>query len=267
MMGVTQLRGVELSDPRFEHEGLRTVTVRSPSLAGRADLTVWVPPEVAGLRNVPLVILLHGVYGSHWGWALQGGAHRTAARLIRSGDIPPMVLAMPSDGLWRDGSGYVTHGGRDFEAWIVREVPLAVRAATGAVGAGSPQFLAGLSMGGYGALRLGARHPDRFRAVSGLSSATHLDQLHPFLGEDLAEIETEVEDPGVLHAMLRAARLPAVRFDCGTDDSLLAGNRELHRELELRGVAHTYVEHPGGHTWEYWEEHLPETLLFFASHL
>src|SRR3546814_9304706 len=99
------------------------MTVKSAALVSRAYSSLFWPDCVAGLADVPIVILLHGVYGSHWAWALKGGAHLTAQRLIDEDTIPPLVLAMPSDGLWGDGSGYVPHRTRDFERWIVEEVP------------------------------------------------------------------------------------------------------------------------------------------------
>ena len=117
---------IEVSDPRFEREHLRHVTVKSPALRARADLTVFVSPGVEAGQNPPIVILLHGVYGSHWAWTLKGGVHRTALRLVEEGSIAPLILAMPSDGLWGDGSGYLPHSGQDFERWIVAEVPGAV---------------------------------------------------------------------------------------------------------------------------------------------
>ena len=162
-------RTFEISDPRFESEGLRWITVKSPALRQRADMTVFVPRQAASAKDVPCVILLHGVYGSHWAWALKGGAHRTARRLIEEGRIPPLVLAMPSDGLWGDGSGYLKHSTQNFEGWIIEEVPAAVRQAVPAVTERSPWFISGLSMGGFGALRIGAKYPDRFRAVGGHS--------------------------------------------------------------------------------------------------
>jgi S-formylglutathione hydrolase FrmB len=61
--------------------------------------------------------------------------------------------------------------------------------------------------------------------------------------------------------------LPHVRFDCGTDDPLLESNRRLHAELDAAGIAHTYEEHPGGHEWPYWAEHVEATLLFFGAAL
>ena len=61
------------------------------------------------------------------------------------------------------------------------------------------------------------------------------------------------------------ARLPRIRFDCGTEDELLGANRELHDQLTAAGIEHAYQEFRGGHTWEYWEMHLEDTLRFFAG--
>lgn len=259
---MTTFRTVELSDPRFEHEGLRFLTVKSASLKGRADLTLWIPPAE---RMAGLVILLHGVYGSHWAWALKGGAHRTAACLLSSREIPPFVLAMPSDGLWGDGSGYLPHATRDYERWIVEEVPAAVRQVEPRLETSVPLCIAGLSMGGFGALRLAAKHPRRFRAVSGHSSITHFDQLSAFVEEPLVAYGCPEEDRSVLEAFRRGrGPWPALRFDCGTEDPLLDANRALHQGLKEGGIAHEYKEFSGGHTWPYWEAHLVDTLVFFA---
>ncbi|RRB02676.1 alpha/beta hydrolase [Larkinella rosea] len=262
-------RTIEISDPRFEHEGLRYVTVKTPNLKGRGDLTVWLPdPELLLKKPVPLVILLHGVYGSHWAWSLKGGAHRTADRLIRENRIRPMILAMPSDGLWGDGSGYLPHNGLDFERWILDDVPNAVAALV------SPEMaenfknttcIAGLSMGGYGALRLAASYPERFRAVCGLSSITESDQLSQFVEEPLhqyVQIDPVTESVAQLMRQNRD-RLPAIRFDCGTEDQLIEANRTLHKTLLEWQIPHQYQENPGGHEWPYWEKHIADALRFF----
>ena len=267
-MSDTRFRTIEVSEPRFEAEGLRRVTVKSPALKQRADLTVFVPKQATSLKNIPLVILLHGVYGSHWAWTLKGGAHRTTANLIDSGQIPPMVLAMPSDGLWGDGSGYLRHRERDFERWIVEDVPAAARHAAPVVTAGSPLFINGLSMGGFGALRLAAKYPDRFAGAGGHSSITHFDQFTMFVEEPLESYNSAPEDRSVLETMMKNRdRLPPLRFDCGSEDQLIEPNRELHRALERAGIPHTYEEFPGGHSWPYWETHLADMLRFFAAQI
>ncbi len=275
-----KFRTIEVSDSRFEHDGLREVTFKSPSLGRRADLSVFgqTPPSSAEhARPTPLVILLHGVYGSHWAWSRKGGAHRTADRLIRDGAISPLVLAMPSDGLWGDGSGYVRHGparlpgspepAADFERYILDEVPAAAAHAFPSVTPNSPLFLAGLSMGGFGALKLGAKHPHRFGGVCAHSAITHFSQMSRFVEEPLEAYGPLPEsEQSVLHWMsLNRAILPPLRFDCGTEDPQLADNRRLHADLTAAGIPHTYAEHPGGHDWPYWEHHLEDTLRFFGS--
>ena len=258
---------IEVSDPRYECNGLRHITIKSPALKHRGDITLFVPDEAADTPDIPIVILMHGVYGSHWAWALKGGAHVTTQNLIRAGKIPPMALAMPSDGLWGDGSGYLNHiNGPDFEKWIVEDVPTAAREVIESATKNSPLFIAGLSMGGMGTLRLGAKHGDIFRAASGLSSATHLDQIIELAQEDWTKVEFNQDDASIEATILRHKdNLPALRFDCGTEDFLIEPNRTLHTALEQANIPHTYEEFPGEHTWPYWEQHLADTLIFFAE--
>jgi putative tributyrin esterase len=260
------LETLQISDPRFEYEGLRHLTVKSAALGGRGDITVWLPPNHTEEAELPLVLLLHGVYGSHWAWTLNGGAHRTAAPLIAEGRIRPMALVMPSDGLWGEGSGYIRHADRDFERWIVEEVPWAARLLLPeTLHARTPLFIAGLSMGGFGALRIGGKFGRTvFDGVSGHSSITEFEQMAQFVEEPLERYGVAPEDRSVLEALLaNRDNLPPLRFDCGLSDPLLEANRALHAGLEEAGIPHVYEEFPGGHEWPYWETHLEATLRFF----
>jgi len=258
---------IELSDPRFEPQHLRFLTFNSPALGGRGDVALFVPPNSEGMIDLPLVVLLHGVYCSHWAWALKAGAHLTAAKLIASGDIPPMVLAMPSDGLWAEGSGYLPHKSANYEAWIVEDVIDCVREVVEPVGGKTAVFLAGLSMGGYGALRLGAKYPDRFLGISAHSSATNLDSLNDIITRHPIPYQFDGDDdPSILHWLKKHRdKLPPIRFDCGHDDRLIDHNRQLHQQLLQNDIPHQYEEFPGDHKWPYWEEHLKDTLRFFGA--
>jgi enterochelin esterase-like enzyme len=255
---------VELSDPRFERDGLRVITVSSGALGRRADICFWAPPISTSSETLPLIILLHGSAGSAWSWPLSGAAHLTASRLIEAGEIAPVALAMPSDGLWGLGSGYVPHADADYERWIVEEVPAAAAHADDRVTGSSPMTIAGLSMGGFGALRLGAKYPDRFRGISAHSSVTTLGRLAVATGDRLDALPGFGQPDGTaLHWLeVNAARLPPLRFDCGTDDPLLPGNRALHAALEARGIEHQYEEFAGAHDWLYWRLHLADSLRF-----
>jgi enterochelin esterase-like enzyme len=260
-------RTIELSNPDYTPPGVTLITVKAPALKRRADITCYVPPGTRTQR-LPLVILLHGIYGSHWAWLHKGGAHRVLERLIEHEGLPPMMLAMPSDGLWGDGSGYVRHAVADYAEWIVNEVPAACSIAEPNI-ANAPRFIAGLSMGGYAALRLGAIYPDQFAAISGHSSATNLEQLFGHVEEPREAWDLQDEHPLQVLACLKANahRVPPFRFDCGTEDFLIEPNRELHHELERAGIAHEYAEFPGTHDWTYWHEHLADSLRFFTQHL
>ena len=260
-----KFRTIEISDPRFENDGLRHVTVKSRALNQRADITLYVPKNNSENRNIPIAILLHGVYGSHWAWAIKGGAHFTAEQLITKNKIRPMVLAMPSDGLWGDGSGYVRHREKNFEKWIAEEVPEVVRQVL-SIHPDSPIFIAGLSMGGYGALRLGAKYPTKFKGISGLSSIVDFTDWQPFVEENIFDLEVPEKERSVLNFFLKnKSELPPFRFECGTEDELLTANRNLHKELNNKNIPHVYAEFPGGHEWEYWKIGLERSLLFFEK--
>lgn len=261
-------RTTEISDPEFECNNLRFITVKSNHLKGRGDICIFTPP-LTNLRDIPIVILLHGVYGSSWAWSQKGGVHQTAWKMMREGEIQPMVIAMPSDGLWGDGSAYVTHGSLNFEKWIVEDVRQAVVQNIDQVSARSSNFISGLSMGGFGALCLGIKYSDIFRAVSAHSAITSIDQMPMFVEEPLESfLHTDNKNHAVWDIIQgNRKNLPGIRFDCGTEDILLEYNRALHTCLRENGVDHIYQEFPGGHEWPYWKKQIKKSLLFFDQQL
>jgi S-formylglutathione hydrolase FrmB len=255
---------IELSAANLSCEGVRQMTIFSPALHSRGDISVFVPRNVEFHTELPLVILLHGVYGSHWNWFGKGGAHRTAQALIDSGVIRPMLIATPSDGLQGDGSGYWPRPQCNSERWIAHDVPMSVRSAFPSHG---PLFLAGLSMGGYGALRIAFKYTNLFSGISAHSSITAAEQMYDFVRdgdlkfEDMAPGETEI----LFWASTNRAQLPAIRFDCGRDDPLFAANIQFSRALQELGTSHIFESFEGSHDWAYWSAHLADTLRFFEA--
>ena len=69
---MSKFRTIEISDPQFESGDLRFITVKSQHLKGRGDICVFVPPMELPDQSVPVIILLHGVYGSAWSWTNRG---------------------------------------------------------------------------------------------------------------------------------------------------------------------------------------------------
>ena len=247
--------------PSPEGDLLHFVARESRSLGGRGDITLFIPPAEGD--PMPLVILLNGVYGSHRTWCEQGEAHRTALRLIGEGRIRRMVLAMPADGLWTLGTGFARHVAGAYEHWIMEDVIGCARDMVPDLG---PEvFLAGLSIGGYGALRLGAKYGGLVRGISAHSPITRLHDMARFVPEPNSYLGDE-PFVGVWIVRHRAA-LPPLRFDCGTEDPLLDASRRLHDELVHQDIVHLYQEYPGAHDWAYWKTHLADTLLFFEQRL
>ena len=91
-------RTIEISDATLLGGGIHHVTAKSAAIRRRVDMSFCVPPDIKA-ESLPLVVLLHGVYGSHWAWLFKGGSHQVLDRLIREENLPPMMLAMPSGGL------------------------------------------------------------------------------------------------------------------------------------------------------------------------
>lgn len=243
------------------------MTVKTPNLKGRGDICVFVPPSFKKADVVPVVILLHGVYGSAWSWAFGTGVHLQAMRMIEKGEIPEMIIAMPSDGLWGDGSCYLPHNGYDFEKWIVEDVVEALKETIAGVSSSSPLFISGLSMGGFGALRIGAKYGHKFKGISGHSSITSLEQIKLFVEEEIYQYSQQSKmDEDVFETIkIYRDQLPPLRFDCGTGDLLIEYNRKLHESLKAQGIEHTYQENPGEHEWPYWEKHIGDSLRFFGK--
>ncbi len=268
MPATPRFRTIKISDPRFESDNLRYLTIKTPNLKGRGNICVFVPENVEA-TDLPIAILLHGVYGSANSWSKQAGAHLTAQRLINEGKIRPMILAMPSDGLWGDGSAYIAHNGYNFEKWIVEDVVDAVKLNILQAANSTNLFISGLSMGGFGALKLGAKYPEKFTAIAAHSAITSLEQMALFVEEPLSAYQQVLAKNEDVFLMMQSNKdkLPPVRFDCGKKDLLIKPNRILHQQLKTAGITHTYEEFEGIHEWAYWEEHLPKSLLFFERYL
>lgn len=262
----SKFKTTEISNPEFESNNLRFITVKTNNLKGRGDICVFVP-EVENAKDLPVIILMHGVYGSAWIWAHKAGVHFTANSMIKDKKIQPFIIAMPSDGLWGDGSAYLPHNQKNFEKWIVDDVRHAVLENIDSTSENSTFFISGLSMGGYGALHLGVKYPDIFKAISGHSSITHIDQMPLFVEEPQSDYpDIASDDVSVFKSILKnKEHLPNIRFDCGKDDLLIEHNRTLHAQLIENNIPHIYEEFEGAHAWEYWQEHIKDTLLFFNT--
>jgi len=134
-----------------------------------------------------------------------------------------MMIAMPSDGLWGDGSGYVPHAHADYEKWIVDDIPRCLRELYSANPSAKKFLLAGLSMGRLWSFAI--RH-EIFVAGAGnfcAFSITKVEQLSQFIPYPAQAFQYAGDvDTDLLHwAKVNHDTLPPIRFDCGTEDPLI----------------------------------------------
>lgn len=199
--------------------------------------------------------LLHGLTGDYMDWST-----RTDLAAIARG--LQLVIVMPDgENAWYTNAA---DRGPRFEDYIADDLVKDVESKYRVIRSRYGRAIAGLSMGGYGALKIGLKRPGTFAAAGGFSSAlgvtdpkfddsmtAYKEQLYRIYGPAGSETRTANDILAIAEKAV-PARAPALYLDCGTEDGLLDSNRELAAALKKRGLAYEYHEVPGAHTWEYW---------------
>lgn len=248
----------------------------------RCNVFVYTPPGVVSgrrLAELPVLYLLHGMWGSEIDWPFKGNAQATLDAEINAGRVRPMLVAIPHDGLQAEGTCYADwhNGGGAFERYMVNDLRRFVeKELTGGMRPGGRRAIAGLSMGGYGSMMLSLRHPRLFRAAASMSGVPRTigGVRRPTLGKrifgPLSNNPTSYRrqyDPWTLVEDPARTRRLGLYLDCGRADFLLRMNRKFHARLERLGVEHVYHEYAGDHTWPSWRKRLPHALRFVSGHL
>jgi enterochelin esterase-like enzyme len=157
----------------------------------------------------PVVYLLHGTNSDEAWWTGPGGAQATLDALIKRGQLRPSIVVMPGNG----NNWYVDSAAEKAESALVGELLPFIEGKYHAAAERGARSIGGFSMGGYGALRLALRHPDRFCAAMLLSPAIY-DPLPPSTSSARADLPFQSAgqfDPARWKALNYPALLPAYR--------------------------------------------------------
>lgn len=133
-----------------------------------------------------------------------------------------------------------------------------------------PWAISGLSMGGYGALLLGTKHPGLFTSVHSMSGAFTYGHKAEIADSELVNVfgrHPQGTDKDLFEVLKNAFPRPRMLIDCGVDDHLIGINRDLHNHLVSLKIDHNYKEFPGAHTWDYWDEHVVDGMAFHREAL
>jgi S-formylglutathione hydrolase FrmB len=224
----------------------------SPAMGQHVSYTVILPD--AGEGPFPVLMQLHGLTDSHAGWVQYSNIARHAAGY-------PMMIVFPDSGTgaYLDWIGHDRIGKRNYESLIVTDITNHLLRHFNVTD--GPWAIGGLSMGGYGSMRLGLKYANRFKSIWSHSSKFEwegITESRMFADPQDTDVRFHARNVAVM------ADKPVITFDCGTEDELLEESRRFHTFLDEIGLEHTYNEHPGGHEWDYWDKHVQPALAQHA---
>jgi S-formylglutathione hydrolase FrmB len=214
-----------------------------------------------GKKTYPVLYLLHGLSDDHTIWSRRTSIERYVAAMN-------MIVVMPNT-----HRGYYTDMacGAKYWTFLSEELPAIVKGIFPVSNRREDTFAAGLSMGGYGALKLGLRCPEKFAAVAGLSSAVEVEFLMKMDSRnvEMARIfgtvdEFKGSENDLFHVATRLAKSkqpqPAIFQCCGTEDFLYQGNIKFRDHLKKLKMNLHYQEAPGDHNWGFWDTYIQDVL-------
>jgi S-formylglutathione hydrolase FrmB len=225
-------------------------------------------PSGATRVNYQTLYLLHGLSDDHTIWLRRTSIERYAAAKNLAIVMPAVARSFYQD--MASGPKYWTFVSEELPAMMRQFFPLSALR--------EDNFAAGLSMGGYGALRLGLAKPGNFAAAASLSGALDYVKRLKEAGKEGSRINKaewvsiageELKGEGTDSDLFATAQKvatstgaprPKLYVCCGTEDELIEDNRSFHRHLDAMHYEHTYEEGPGNHEWGYWDTQIRKVL-------
>lgn len=301
--------------PAAGHGTVVTETVVSAALGVPKSVVVYLPAGYAAdpARRWPVYYFLHGLGGDETNWTKHGELDKVADRIgvqaiivMPDGDnsfYTDSVTPMDYEACMKDGTGLFIPNQPaketcvktpKYETWITKDLVTWTDSTYRTIAKRESRAIAGLSMGGFGALQLGLRHKDLYVAAvshSGVDALLYagpspyvagkvkladkvpaeagdmfVKWLKVLFGDDIAN--WRAHDPATLVGELRPGEL-ALYMDCGTEDvfHLNNGMQYLHDLLLAKKIDHAYFMGPGRHDFSFWTPRLPESLKFLAAHV
>ncbi len=246
---------------------------RSEVLRKNCSMNVIMPqkPQIEperGSRLYPVVYLLHGLSDDHTTWSRRTSIERYAKEY-------DAIIVMPNV----DRSFYTDMvAGYNYWTMISEELPEVIQNMFPASPKREDTFVVGLSMGGYGALKLALRRPDRYAAGVSLSGCTDvrtfMGTCAEYLQVEFARIFGTVDDliPNgndlfdLAEKAIQAPNCPRILTVCGTEDFLYKLNLRFRDHMrKIKFPNYEFLEGPGTHEWGFWDYHIQYSLKFLLN--
>ena len=237
------------------------LNIFSTELKMNTQLCVILPERKEEDPPFKTLWLLHGLQGDHTSWMRNTSIERYANRY-------KLAVVMPRvERSWYADTAYEIN----YFRYITEELPALCRAQFRGMSAKrEDHIIAGLSMGGYGALKAALRCPAQYGACISLSGALDITRkgrplytnewraLFDFQMQEESELKGGENDLFFIaeKAKAQGGPLPKLYLWCGEQDSLLAINEEFHQHLSRLEIPHCFEHSEGEHTWKWWDLHI-----------
>lgn len=202
------------------------------------------------------LVLLHGLSDDHSIWLRRTSIERYATECGIAVICPNGERSFYTD--MKYGDRYYTYISEEVLKIAEEYLPISTKR--------EDTFIAGNSMGGYGALKIALKNPDRFCAAAGLSSVADIKLFMEKYTPDLKGLifGDSVADTEDLFCLARktneSLQKPRIYMATGTEDFMYEENVNLRKEFEKLDYDYTYKERAGVHNWAYWDEQIQDVL-------
>lgn len=246
------------------------VTFHSAALSRDMPYRAIVPANIPPNQKLPVVYLLHGGGGSFHDWSNYSDVAGYAAH--------GLILVMPEG----NSSYYTNSADRPqdrYEDYIVHDLIADVEQRLPAAAGREHRAIAGVSMGGFGAVVLALKHPDMFIFAGGLSPALDVPsrpfsikrigqyRQHSSIFGSWGSASRRANDPFVLVHSADPAQAPYLFLTCGDQEGLLPTNRRFASMLQARNFSYEFHAVAGGHDWNQWNRNVPAMMKSVLSHI
>lgn len=233
------------------------MTYRSEQLEKDTDIHIHLPEGIKKGEKFPVLYLLHGIGGTAASW----DKYSSVGQYVRN---KKLIVVIPDGGK----SFYMDEAyGEKYYSYIAKELPDMIEAT---FPASDERYIAGLSMGGYGAFRIALMEPERYTYAASFSGAVDIEPLLPYDHERFMAITGGHFVPEEMDLFVLAKKAESVAVKpklyqwCGTEDFLYEGNVKFKEYMEKTTFDYTYAEGPGDHNWQYWDKQIEIFLGFIG---
>ena len=242
--------------------------IKSDYLELNVSVNVIIPQDIKKGEKLKAVYLLHGYIGNHTDWTRYSSIERYAWE-------HRFIIIMPGV----NNSYYTnTKFGQRYLDYVAIELPDIMSRMFPISEKREENYVCGLSMGGYGALRVALHNPKHFSKAASLSGAVNIDSIkklvqdtprQAFTNNTFGEGVTLHTENDLLHLIethqKNKQELPDIYLACGTEDFLYQDNLKFKEDLDRLKVTYTYEESKGDHNWAFWDEYVRKVLYWLEK--